>query len=174
MSVPSWIKVAFRHAYRSLREFSFLAFFSFMPVWLGMLLHFILKQNVVTYLNGYLLNGEALLLSATTVGPLFFTLVNAESEALPTNRQFPFKWIYYLSIVGVCAIAAALIGVKAAPNVDNYISSEAMWTLSMAVSLFSIFIWFAIIGTNSAHQSGAPEVMRQDQNDYVNNFRSAR
>lgn len=170
--MPPWIKVAVRYAYRSLREFMFLVFFSFMPVWLGALAHFLFNQSIPSYLNGYLINGEALLLAATTVGPLMFTLVNVETARSRTQRTFPLKWVYYLAITGVCVVAALLIGVQATPRASEFISPAAMQVLSLTVSVLSIIVWFAIVGTNAAHEGGAPDIMRQDETDFVNSYRA--
>ncbi len=162
--MPPWVKVVGRYAYRSLREFLFLAFFSFMPVWLGAVAHFLFNQSIGTYLNSLLLNGEALLLSATTVGPLMFILVSAEIGGSKGRRNFPLKWAYYLAITGICVIAALLIGVQATPQANKYVST--------VVSIFSLAVWFAIVGTNAAHETGAPDIMRQDETDFVNNYRA--
>jgi hypothetical protein len=167
--MPPWIKVSARYAYRSLREFLFLVFFSFMPVWLGAITHFLFNQSIPSYLNSYLINGEALLLSATTVGPLMFTLVNIETSKV--RRSFPLKWVYYLAITGICVVAALLIGVQATPRASDIVSPAAMQVLSLTVSTLSVLVWFAIVGTNAAHEVGAPDIMRQDEIDFINSYR---
>ena len=143
--------------------------FSFMPVWLGAVFHFLGDKSISTYLNGYLYNGEALLLSATTVGPLMFTLVNSEGGTINRGKNYPLKWAYYLVVVGICVVAAAMIGFKSAPN--NLVTSPAaMWTLSLGISICSVAVWFAIVTTNSVRESGAPDLMRQDQQDYLTQY----
>jgi len=168
--IPPWVKVAARNTYRSSREFLYLVAFSFMPVWLGAIFHFLVNESVNSYLHGYLYNGEALLLSATTVGPLMFTLVNSEGGSKTSSSGFPLKWLYYLLVTGVCVIAAALIGFNSAPAAKGAISPPAMWILSLVISCFSVIIWFAIVTTNAARETGAADVMRQDEQDYLHRY----
>lgn len=167
--IPAWIKVIGKNGYRSLKEFLYIVAFSFMPLWLGAILQYLASKNVTDYLNGYLYNGEALLLSATTVGPLMFILVNSEGGDTG-SRTFPLKWLYYLLVIGICVIAAALVGLNSAPHAKAANSPTAMWTLSLVISICSVIVWFAIVATNSARESGAAEVMRQDEQDYLHEY----
>lgn len=168
--IPAWCRLAGKSCYRSLREFLFLVVFSFMPVWLGALFHFLSTESISNYLNGYLYNGEALLLSATTVGPLMFILMNSEDGDANRVKGFPLKWLYCLLVVAICVIAAALVGFKSAPSVTLPSSPSAMWSLSLITSVFSVLLWFAIVTTNSVRENGAADIMRQDEQDYLQQY----
>lgn len=163
--IPSWAKVAIRHSYRAMREFSFLMFFSFMPIWLGALAHFVLAQSVTGYLEGFLRNGEGLILAATTVGPLMYTLANVDN--LARHRHFPLRWLYYLSVTGICVVAALVVGVKSTPQGAIFLSPLAVQSVSIVVSVLAIILWFAIVGTSAAQETGAADIMRQDEADFV-------
>lgn len=165
-----WLKVWLKYCYNSIKEFLFLVIFSFMPVWLGALINYLRAEELSEYFYTYFTNGEALLLSATTIGPLMFVLVNEENTSLTRKNRIPFKWFFYLAITVVCVIAALLLGMRMNPPEFAKISASAMFTISVSISFASLLIWMIIVTTNAVQETGAVDVMRQDEQDFLNEY----
>jgi hypothetical protein len=171
---PPWTRVALKYTMRSFAEFRYLVALSLMPVWLGTIFRLISGDDAVAYMNGYLSNGEALLICSATVGPLLYTVISDKESSDGMPRQFPGKETYTLLIVVVCVVSAGLLGFKTALLAagGSPVSVDALWLLSAITSVASIAIWFAVTGTREARDQGATSIMRMDTADFIEDYKS--
>lgn len=162
-----------KYALKASGEFVYIITFSLMPVWLGAIIQPLTNSSVLQYLDGYFTNGEALLLSTATVGPLIYTILKDDEEPSSNNRKFPGKQAYILIISIICVLSAAVFSLKSATKfpLDFVFNSNYVWHLSLYATIFSILIWFLVSGTQRARSGGAPAIMHQDTEDFTNRFR---
>lgn len=174
-AMPAVVKVVLLHARRSFDEFKFILLLSLMPVWLGALLHLITSSSALSYLNNYLENGEALLICTATVGPLLYVILNDDRDVSDGHRPFPGKLNYVALIVLICVVSAAILGLKTALKeaLVTAVSIDAVWLLSLIISIGSILLWFLVSGTKSARETGAPDIMRKSSDDFTRKFQEA-
>ncbi len=179
--VPSWARVAYDQRGDCIGELGYLAGFALMPVWLSALIQFVTGKPLYEFFNGYLYNGEALLISATTIGPMIY-LIQREYGKTDNglSRKFPGSRILTLLIVVVCLASAAVLGLKSggvpSENNDSVIANaaatvslapNAIWSVSLAVSITALTIWMAVTIIKYSLENAAPKIMRQDTEDFV-------
>ena len=172
--MPPWVSVILKYTGHALNEFKYLAALSLMPIWLGALLQFVTDSSILAYLNGYLENGEGLLLCSATVGPLIYVIIKDDEETSKNSRPFPGKFNYILSIIVICIISAAILGLRTAIKSNPYsiVSMDAVWMLSAIVSSASLIIWFLVTGTRAAREHGAPSIMRASSMSFLKQFQA--
>lgn len=170
ITVPPLAKITLRHAHRSFREFRYLVAVALMPVWLGAVFKLLQSHDPFIYLAGYLTNGEALLLSSATVGPLLFTIISSDLRVEKGGKLFPLREMYILTILVICILSAAILGFKTALGPDGVLSANALSALSGTVAIVSVIVWFAVVGTQSAREAGASELMIQAERDFVDAY----
>lgn len=173
ISIPSWLRVSIRNSKPAFQEFGYLVVFSLMPVWLGALVvGILLNQGFLSYLGNFLSSGEALLICATTVGPLMYAISkDYQKRDDGFSRTFPFKTFLSLSIVIICVASASLIGIRSVPLNSISISRDALWYLSLTTTVLSIIIWFTVMILKNSLES-APQIMREDENSFLRKWNS--
>lgn len=169
--ISPWAKVVWQHIHLSLLEFLFLVFFGLMPVWLGSLFKAALGENYVAYLDSYLTGGEALLLATATIGPMLYVVVGSDFGVKKGERSFPLKAWFAFAIFAICIVSAGLYGFNEGyADQAEKLSSNIIWTVSVAVSALTIVLWFGISATNAVRETGAAAIMRLDEHDFVQDF----
>ncbi|WP_131725626.1 hypothetical protein ACTTAF_06680 [Rhodobacter capsulatus] len=178
---PSWVLVAYDQRGECLGELGYLAGFALMPVWLSALIQFITGRSLSDFFNGYLYNGEALLISATTIGPMIY-LIQREYGKTDSglSRKFPGSKALTLLITVVCLASAAVLGLKSGKvppgNSDSTLANasatvslapNAIWSVSLAVSIAALAIWIAVTIIKYSLENSAPKVMRRDTEEFV-------
>lgn len=171
MRISPWISVLFKYTHRSFQEFKYIIIFGLLPLWGVYLLLFLMGKDANKYALGYLINGEALLICAATIGPLLFQLV--DGQELRRSRIFPMRVLYFIVVVLVCIIASLILGVKHLTGLQESLSQVRMIAASTIVTALSILIWFLVIGTNAALAEGAPSIMRRDEQNFVDDYGKA-
>lgn len=172
LKMPPWIKVFFRHIGDPVKEFTYLFIFALMPIWLGTIIHALFSRELLGHLEGYLFSGEALLISAATVGPLFYAIMKDYDDSDDgRKRSFPGKHLFIPVILLTCLISAAILGVKDSGIVIEKVSQEIFettsWWLSAIFSVTSVLIWFAVTTIRNSLEHAAPQVYTQDTSDFV-------
>ena len=166
--VPSWIKVLFRHRRESLEEFIYLVIFALMPVWLSTIIQFVFSRKVFSYLESYLYSGDALLISAATIGPLIYLIFkDYHKNQDGFSRSFPGRGLFAPVIIVVCLVSAAILGINNAGQSTESMSASALWYISLVVAVVSTLVWFGVITIKNSLEYAAPEMMRQDTTDFV-------
>lgn len=171
--IPSWIKVLWRHKKNSLEEFLFLLCFGLMPVWLGAIINYVLNRSVHTYLATYLYTGEALLISSATIGPLIYLIFKDYEKRMDGfSKSFPGSRLLGLTILIICLVSASILGLKNGGVNISPQSSNALWIVSLLVSAISTIVWFAVVTIKNSLETAAPQVMRQDTDDFIRDWQS--
>ncbi|MER8574789.1 hypothetical protein NKH19_19595 [Mesorhizobium sp. M1338] len=171
MGIPSWVKFAALHSKDAFSELGFLAVFALMPVWLTTMLKMLEGKSIFVQLGSYLYSGEALLISAVTIGPLFY-LITREYDKRDDgfSRSFPWRNLLSITTFAICLISACIIGRQAVPFSFAIISKDILWYMSLVVTLCSIAIWLSVTLIRNSLESGAAGVMRLDTEDFVKQF----
>lgn len=173
LKTPSWIKVLLRHKRDSSEEFAFLFFFGLMPVWLGTVINYVVGKDVTVYLKSYLYSGEALLISAATIGPLIYLIFkDYEKRQDGFSKSFPGSRVLALTILVICLVSACILGLKSGGVSVASMSADALWFVSFVITLVSILVWFAVITIKNSLEYAAPQVMRQDTTDFLEEWRA--
>ncbi len=166
--MPSWARVLFRHKRDSLFEFGYLVGFGLAPVWLGAVINFVVGKSVADYLKGYLFSGEALLISAATIGPLVYLIFkDYEKREDGFSRSFPGSLVLLLAISIICLVSASILGLQSSGVSVAPVSTNALWIVSTAVTIVSVAVWFAVVTIKNSLEYAAPQVMRQDTADFL-------
>lgn len=139
-----------------------------MPVWLGAIINFVVGKSVTDYLEGYLFSGEALLISAATIGPLIYLIFkDYEKRQDGFSKSFPGSRILGLAILVICLVSASILGLQSAGVSVASMSTNALWIVSTTVTVVSITVWFAVVTIKNSLEYAAPQVMRQDTTDFL-------
>lgn len=164
--IKPWMKVAARNMKRVTEEFFYFFIFGLMPVWLGAVFSILSGNNPLSYLGSYLIDGEALVICTTTIGPLIFMITeeyNRNSEGF--SKSFPGRRIFIACITVICLLAAGVSGFQ--ESISKKYSIDAMWWISSVVTLFALVIWILATAIKNSMESGATKIMRQDTDDFL-------
>lgn len=163
-----------QHKRSSFEEFLFLLLFGLMPVWLGAVINFVSNRSVGEYLVTYLYSGEALLISSATIGPLIFLIFkDYDKRTDGFSKPFPGSRPLGLIILVICLVSASIVGLKSGGRDPTSQSTEALWYVSLTVSIVSVMVWFAVIILKNSLETAATQVMRQDTNDFVQDWQNS-
>lgn len=176
--VPRWLYTLWRHKRETSLELLSLIAFGLMPIWLGSVIAYVKAEGVGQFLYSYLKNGEALLISAATIGPLFYILLkDYEKRSDGFSRSFPGNKILGLLIVLICLVSASIFGVIGT-NIETKaknlaaLSGDALVAVSVIITLVSAIVWIAIVTIKNALEHGAGGVMRQDTNSFLQEWKN--
>jgi hypothetical protein len=160
----------------AIKELLTILFFSFMPIWLGLLFASISAKGTIDgFVKTFLNSGEALLISAGLVGPLIYVLTKKYGD-LPRSltMRFPQGWFFTLSIFAICVIAGAVFGAErgmAPQTIADQSRSTGGELLSKVMLIASIVIVFLVSAIRNHLDRGAPEAMRADTNRFLREWR---
>jgi hypothetical protein len=167
LAFPPWCIVIARHVRDTLEELIYLAVFGLMPVWLGGLIGLVLGKGFLSHLGGYLYSGEALLICTASVGPLIYLILKEYSKDTSRfSRAFPGRNIFVPLICIVCLTSAGIVGSRSVINESN-LSIDILWTVSFVATVISLVIWVSVTTVKNALDFAAPNIMRQDTEDFV-------
>jgi len=170
--LPPWVPAVLRHFRGALEEFVYLLIFGLMSVWLSSVIQLLFGSGIFSHLGDYLYSGEALLLSVASIGPLMYLMLkNYDPRAGGFSRSFPGRSFLAPIIIVICLISAGIFGVK---NVSETLitSKDVLWAISLFVSIVSVIVWMAVTMIRNALDDAAPRIMRQDTEDFVNQWQS--
>lgn len=173
--IPPWVKVSLKSAKQAMSEFLFIGVLALMPLWLGGFVKLITSADPFTYLNGYLLNGEALLLCSSLIGPLIYTIITEDKDASGNINPFPFRSFIFLTIIVVCIISAVVFALGNQNNASGQspLDVSIVWTVSAVITFVSLIIWFTVSIVRISRESGAPAIMRQGTSDFLRAYQEA-
>jgi hypothetical protein len=165
---PSWVRVAWRYKKESFSEFMYLFIFGLMPVWLGVILNFIRGNSLSNYLMNYLTSGEALLICATSIGPLAYLILKGyHKQTDGFSIPFPGGLFLMAAISIICLISAGILAFRTEVVTLTEVSQASLWSVSTLITLSSLMVWFAVATIKNLLEDGAPKMMRQDTADFV-------
>lgn len=172
--IPTWIYVAFKSTRQATLEFLYIGVLALMPLWLGVLVKLITSADPFTYLNGYLLNGEALLLCSSLIGPLIYTIMTDDKDASGNINPFPSRSLIFLLIIVVCIISAVVFALgNQNTSSPTGLDPSAVWIVSTVVTLLSLCIWYTVAVVRIIREAGAPAIMRQGTSDFLKEYQGA-
>jgi len=175
LQVPPWVQISLKSTKQATVEFLFVSILALMPLWLGGFVKLVTSADPFAYLNGYLLNGEALLLCSSLIGPLIYTIITDDKDASGNINPFPFRSFIFLTIIVVCIISAVVFALGNQNNSSGQspLDAAVVWTVSTVITFVSLIIWFVVSIVRISRESGAPAMMRQGTSDFLKAYQEA-
>jgi hypothetical protein len=169
--LPAWLRLLPQFAKPTFEELAYFSLFGLMPVWLGSVFKYASDKSLSIYFNNYLYSGEALLICATVIGPMMFMIQKTYgSNSENFGKSFPYKSLFLLLIFFVCTVSAAITGLKQGSSGENSVSRDAVWYISIIVTLTTIFVWLGVTALKTIVDKLAPQIMRTDTEDFASRY----
>ncbi|WP_422020401.1 hypothetical protein [Pyruvatibacter mobilis] len=155
------------------KEILVVATFSFMPLWLGMVIFSALPTTgaLSSFLKEFSSSGDALLTSSALVGPLIY-LITKRYGNFPNDftMHFPAGWFFIILSMIICIISAGLFGFYGTNQNLIDTNSDAMKNWSIIITFLAISNLFFTSVIRNSMDRGAPNIMRSDTQSFLDDW----